>query len=105
MWDQDHLDLCERKMQDILHYAEMAEKRNSKTGYKVYKELAAVRKERRACKNEIQLLSSVYDMCQKSNIMNQLTMAQGSCRSVRETIEGKWYTARTDILDQFMEVE
>ena len=92
----------ENKIQDLLHFAEMAKPRDIQGGYKIYKEICEVRKERRACKNEIDLLAPVYELFHGTKLLDQLSNVQGSCKQIKKTISNKGYSVRTDALDEFI---
>jgi len=99
--DKIRFDELEKEMQDLLHYIEMAENKNANVGFKLYKRLAEVRRERRACKNELDLLQPIHDNF-KSDLLNSLSRIQGICTAVKQQIDGRCYTVRTDILDDFV---
>lgn len=91
----------ESRIQDILHFAEMSKDKDAVSGYRIYKELCNIRRERRQCKNEIELLSPVYEMFHGTKMLDQLSSVQGSCKQVKKTISNKGYSVRTDALDDF----
>lgn len=92
----------ENEMQDLLHYIEMAGDKNANIGYKLYKRLAEIRRKRRACQNEIDLLQPIYDNFKDTDLLTKLADIQGKCSSNRKQIDGRAYTVRTDVLDQFI---
>lgn len=92
----------EDQMQDVMHFMEMAKPKNVPTGYKLYKKLTDIRKERRACKNENDLLKPVYDMFHGTKLLDQLSYVQGECGKVKKTIDGRAYSVRTDILEDLV---
>lgn len=96
------LEELENEMQDILHYIELTENKNANIGFKLYKRLTEVRRERRICKNEINLLQPIYDNFKESDLLNVLSRIQGSCGSIKRQIDGRAYTVRTDVLDPFI---
>lgn len=100
--DRYRLSELENKIQDLLHFTEMAKPRDIQGGYKLYKEIAEIRKERRACKNEIDLLAPVYELFHGTKMLDQLSSVQGSCKQVKKTISNKGYSVRTDVLDEFI---
>lgn len=90
---------CENKSNDLLHYIELRSDMNASEGYKAYKKLAAVRRERRCCKNENELLAPLYAFIQQnSKVINELNSILGRCRTIKENIEKRAYSARTDII-------
>ena len=92
----------EDQMQDVMHFMEMAKPKNVPTGYKLYKKLTDIRKERRACKNENDLLKPVYDMFHGTKLLDQLSYVQGECGKAKKTIDGRAYSVRTDILEDLI---
>ena len=89
----------EKKSNDLLHYIELRSDMNASEGYKAYKKLAEVRRERRCCKNENELLAPIYTFVhQNTKLINELTSVLGRCRGVKELIEKRAYCARTDII-------
>ena len=101
--DQEVLDQTEREIQDILHYMEMSSNKKRQDGFNIYKRLTEARRERRRCKNEIELLHPVYELFHGTKLLDQLSQLQGSCRIVKESIDNRIYNPRTDVLDIFME--
>ena len=101
-YDQAQYSVYESQMQDLLHYAEMGKNKDASNGYRIYKELCAVRRKRRACQNEMDLLQPIYDMFHDTRILEQIANVQGSCRNIKQCISNKMYTVRTDVLDQFI---
>ena len=90
---------CDRKSSDLLHYIELHEDMNASEGYKTYKKLALVRRERRISKNENVLLLPMYNFIkQNPRLVNDLASVLGKTRAAKESIEKKIYSARTDII-------
>lgn len=89
----------EKKSNDLLHYIELSDDMNASDGYKAYKKLAEVRRERRCCKNENELLTPVYTFIQQNpKVINELSSILGRCRGIKEVIDKRAYCPRTDIL-------
>jgi len=89
----------EKRSNDLLHYIELRNDMNASEGYKAYKKLAEVRRERRCCKNENELLTPLYTFIQQNaKTINDMTSVLGRCRTIKETIEKRGYCARTDII-------
>lgn len=89
----------EKKSNDLLHYIELRNDMNASEGYKAYKKLAEVRRERRCCKNENELLAPLYTFIQQNTkAINELASVLGRCRGIKEVIEKRSYCARTDII-------
>ena len=88
---------CDRKSNDLLHYIELRDDMNASDGYKTYRKLADVRRERRICKNE--LLQSVYSFIkQNPRFVSEIFSVMGKTRAAKESIEKKIYSARTDVI-------
>ena len=96
--NQNRQQQLEQEQQDVEHIMELTNDKDVVHGYKLYKKLTMIRRERRACKNEIDLLKPLYDYLTNNNVMNDLSRIQGSCRVSKETISKRQYTLRTDIL-------
>lgn len=88
----------EQQTQDLLHYVELSENMNACRGYCMYSKMAEIRRERRACKNEIDLLQPLYDFLKDKAVINQLAQIQGKCRTSKEAISMRSYTLRTDVV-------
>lgn len=100
--DKERLVKLESEMQDLLHFMEMGKNKNARDGFLLYQKLSEVRRERRICKNEIDLLQPVYNAIHGTTILDMLAKVQGECRVAKQTITNKGYTVRTDILDDFV---
>ena len=97
-------ELHERELSDLLHYAELHDNLNACQRNKLYKKIAEVRRLRRACKVEAELLEPLYLYADKAGyLVDQLSGVQGRTRAAREHIERRTYTPRTDILEGFPE--
>ena len=102
-YNKEQYDHLEYEMQDLLHYIEMGSDKNANAGYKLYKRLAEIRRERRRCKNEMDLLQPIYDAFGGGDKLNVLAQIQGNCRVTKQTINNRAYTVRTDVLELFMD--
>ena len=100
--NKERLIELEDSMQDVLHFAEMAEDKNGPNGFKLYKHIRDIRRERRQCKNEIDLLQPVYDMFHATTMLDRLSAIQGECGRIKRSIEAKGYSVRTDILEDVL---
>lgn len=89
----------DQETQDLLHVIELSDNLNASKGYDMYRRLAAVRRERRQCKNEMDLLKPVYDFFADKQTINQLAQVQGKCRACKETVDSRSYTLRTNVMD------
>lgn len=94
------IDVYDKETQDILHYVELHENMNAAQGNDMYKKLRDVRRKRRQCKNEIDLLEPVYQFFknQNSNLADQLAAVQGKCKQLRSGIDSRQYTLRTGVI-------
>ena len=88
----------EYRQTDLEHVMELSDNKDVVGGYRLYKKLTDVRRERRACKSEIDLLKPLYDYLCSNNVMNDLSRLQGNCRVSKETISKRQYTLRTDVI-------
>ena len=87
--------------QDLLHYAELADNLNARDGYTYYNKLREMRRVRRECKNENELLKPVVEFLSSpasKDFLNQLSQMQGRCRNAKTTISQRMYTMRTDVI-------
>ena len=90
---------CEQKSQDLLHFIELHDDMNASEGYKIYRKMADVRRERRISKNENELLSPLYNFIQQNQrFINELSSVLGKTRTAKELIEKRIYSARTDVI-------
>lgn len=90
---------CDRKSNDLLHFIELREDMNAAEGYKAYRKLTDVRRERRVCKNENELLNAVYTFIQQNpRFVSELNSVTGKTRAAKDSIERKIYSARTDVI-------
>lgn len=94
LWDE-----TDKQTQDLLHFIELSNNLNAVEGYKAYKKLAEVRRNRRQYKSEIDLLEPLYEyLTNNMSVINQLTMIQGKCRTNKETIQMRSYSMRTEVI-------
>ena len=91
------LDL-ETETQDLLHYIELSPNMNACEYTKMCIKLRDVRRQRRACKNEIDLLEPLYTYLKDKVVINQLAAIQGKCKTSKEAIGLRAYTLRTDVI-------
>ena len=95
----------EAEMQDILHFIEMGKDKDIQKGFKLYKRLQEIRKERRRCKNEVELLAPVFEAFNEKNLMSQLESLADECDRTKKFIDGRSYVMKTQILEDFFETE
>lgn len=92
----------EKQLGDIEHYIEISTNKTVPNGYKLYRKLAELRRERRACKNENDLLQPIYDGFHTNDILNRISKVQGDCAKAKEAIDERVYQIRTSILDEYL---
>lgn len=95
----------ENELLDIYHYIEISSYKTVPAGYKLYRKMAELRRERRACKNENDLLQPIYEYFHATEVLNRLSRVQGECAKCKESIDNRTYMVRTDILDELMEAK
>ena len=90
----------DKETQDVLHYIELHQNMNAADGNAMYKKLREIRRNRRQCKNEIDLLDPVYQFfkSQAGDMVSQLTSVQGRCKQLKTVIDGRQYTLRTGVI-------
>ena len=101
--NESRIEAIEEEMFDLEHYIEIMSFQNVPNGYKLYRKLAELRKERRACKNENYLLKPVWEHFHATDVLNKLSAVQGNVAKARELTDGRRYLVRTDVLDPFMD--
>ena len=98
-FNRNRISELEAQMQDLLHYIELTGDKNANAGFKLYRQMRYIRRERRACKNELDLLQPVYDAFYDTGLLNRLADVQGKCNALKLNIDGRNYAVRTDILE------
>lgn len=88
----------EQETQDLLHYMELSNDMNACMGNEMYKKMREIRRQRRDCKHEIELLKPLYDYLSDQTIIHQLSKIQGQCRTSKDAIALRSYTLRTDVM-------
>lgn len=87
------------KILDLLHYAELHENLNASAGFRVYKLMADVRRERRRCKNENELLEPLLEFVKANpKLLNDVGTLLGRLRGTKRCIDQRVYTTRTDVI-------
>ena len=93
------ISICDRQTTDMLHLIELHSDMNASEGYRAYRKLAAIRRQRRVCKNENELLAAAYAFIkQNPHFAGDLSGVLGKTRAAKASIEKKVYCARTDII-------
>ena len=89
----------EKQTQDLLHYIELHENLSAARGFAMYTKLRNIRRARRVCKDENELLKPLVDfLISGKSQTDQLAKILGSCRAAREAIDARQYRLRTDVL-------
>lgn len=84
----------DQETQDLLHFIEL-KNLNAMEGYKAYKDLQRVRKERRAIKNENELLAPIVDtLTGMKNKLSELDSGIGKIRKVKLSQSQRQYSFR-----------
>ena len=92
----------ENEMSDLEHYMEVTSYKTVPEGYKLYRKLASLRRERRACKSENDLLRPVCEYFRSTNVLDKLSNVQGDVAKAQSLVDTRVYTVRTDVLDEFI---
>ena len=100
--NQQRLAEIETELVDLEHYIEIAGFQSAPNGYKLYKKLANLRRERRACKNENDLLLPIYEHFHATGVLSKLGLVQGEVAKTREAVDARVYAVRTDVLDELI---
>lgn len=95
----------ESELVDLYHYIEIASNQKVTDGYKLYRRITDLRRERRACKNENDLLKPIYDYFHATDVLPKLTNVQGEVAKMKNAIDMRVYSVRTAVLDEFMNKE
>lgn len=101
-WNKARIVEIEAELNDLNHYMEMASFKTVPNGYKLYRKTSELRKERRCCKNENDLLQPIYEYFHATEVLDRLSKVQGECAKMKGTIDNRSYVVRTDILDEWM---
>lgn len=98
--NQRMIEAYQQQTQDVLHKIELSENLDAPGGFKMYKLLRDIRRERRKCKNECDLLKPVFDYLQAHPEMEgQMAQIQGKCKNLKTGIDSRQYTLRTGVFD------
>ena len=95
----------ETQLVDLDHFIEIAPYQNVPKGYKIYRKIAELRRERRACKNENDLLRPVYDHFHATAVLNKLSAVHSEVSRTMTAVNSRYYTIRTSVLDEYLEKE
>ena len=95
----------EAELLDLYHYIEIASNQKVTDGYKLYRRMAELRRERRACKNENDLLWPVYQYFHATDVLPKLANVQGEVAKAQSAIDMRVYSVRTDALSDYLKTE
>ena len=101
-YNRDRIISVESELVDLYHYLEISPFKNVPDGYKLYRTIAELRRERRACTNENDLLQPIYEYFHATDVLNKLSRVQGECAKCRGAIDARVYMVRTDILEEYL---
>lgn len=86
--------------QDLLHAIEMSDDMDAKGGYDMYRRTREVRRNRRCCKNENELLEPIKHFLENNaGFITSLERLQGDVAAAKQRIDSKRYTYRTKIME------
>lgn len=92
--NEEMLRKLDQETQDLLHFIEL-KNLNAMEGYKAYKDLQRVRKERREIKNENELLAPIVDTLHgMKNKLSDLDHGIGKIRKVKTSQSQRRYSFR-----------
>lgn len=101
-YEENHrlMEVYDKETQDVLHYIELHANMNAADGNEMYKKLREIRRKRRQCKNEMDLLEPAYTFfkTQATELATQLAAVQGKCKQLKAGIDGRQYTLRTGVI-------
>ena len=101
-WNRDRIIEIEKEFTDLEHYIEIAPFQNVPCGYKLYRKIAELRRERRACKNENDLLQPVYEYFHATAVLDKLSICQGEVAKADSAVKSRCYQVRTGVLDDYI---
>lgn len=92
---------CDLKGQDLLHKIELGDDMDVLHGYRIHKTIRNVRRQRRICKNENDLLRPLYSYLEKhDDLIPQLERLQGEIGLLKSAIDDRKYAVRTQVLKE-----
>jgi hypothetical protein len=95
-YDQDRVVALDDAMQDILHEIELGESKRTPEAARLYKEMRSIRRERRACKDEMEQLKPLVDWCiGNKGVIHNFERIQGVIGSIRERQGNRQYRLRS----------
>jgi len=103
--NRERIGQIEAQLNDLKHYVEIGKNKAVPGGYGLYRKQAELLRERRQCKYENDLLQPVWDHFHATEVLPKLAMVQGECTKIKTAIDNRVYTARTDVLDEYIYTE
>lgn len=103
--NKERINQIENELNDLEHYIELSIFKPVVPGYKLYRRLAELRKERRACKNEIDLLQPIWEHFHATEVLNKLSMVQGEVAKTKSAVDNRCYVCRSNIVEEITEDE
>lgn len=92
---------CDLEGQDLLHKIELGDDMDVLHGYRIHKAIRNVRRQRRVCKNENDLLRPLYAYLEKhDDLIPQLERLQGEIGLLKSAIDDRKYAVRTHVLKE-----
>ena len=89
----------QQETQDLWHYAEMHADLSAKDGFAFYKRTRESCRNRRVCKNEMELLQPLVTyLSNHPELLNDLPQVQGECGKAKQKISLRSYSLRTDVI-------
>lgn len=98
----DRIREIEDELSDLEHYMEISSFKPIVPGYKLYRKLAELRRERRGLKSENDLLRPVVTYFRTTNVLDKLGNVQGDVSKMHEIIDSRIYKVRTGILEEWL---
>lgn len=93
---EDRLEAISGELQDLMHDAELGEPKDRTGAAQFYRCMRAVRQERRALKNEVELLKPTVDwMLANNGVKNRLTQLVGGMNATVERQSQRQYRTRS----------
>ena len=92
----------EDELSDLEHYMEISSFKSIVPGYRLYRKLAELRRERRGLKSENDLLRPVVTYFRTTNVLDKLGNVQGDVSRMQEVIDSRIYKVRTGVLDEWL---
>ena len=110
--NKERIHEIEQNIVDLEHYIEINKAKAIDEGFEkvtdgneLYRVQARLLRERRACKNENDLLLPIYEYFHATEVLNRLSAVQGECSKAHAAIDMRVYTVRTDILDKYLHLD